>query len=300
MDKKKIVSKEKIITVVTSNYVDHLIPEMLEKSFQAHSKRDFSKKNFQVSVMENSYATSGIVLTLLSFEAYRNRIFYLDKNKINIGSGGLASDLGSVFKNKDVNFPHNFFIELITELLIVRDTIVHNHLYEVEIFNDENWDMIGHRQKLLEDYGDSKRRKSGLVIEHTRKTKNLGLNVQPAKIGFEDLFLVLVIFDLFIGISDNLFVNSYVPFHFSYKFNDDWVNNFSRFLAHYYNNNPNIVGKRKIKKILILISKVFSCFISDRVESFVENKCPECGELGFNQINRVSKCNNCRFEIKLN
>lgn len=299
MDKKKIVNKEKIITVVASNYVDHLIPDMLEKSFQSHSKRDFSKRNFQVSVIENSYATSGIVLTLLAFEAYRNRIFYLDKNKINV-SGGLASDLGNVFKNKDVNFPDDFFIKLITELSIVRDTIVHNHLYEVEIFNDENWDMIGHRQKLLEDYGDGKRRKSGLVIEHTRKTKNLGLNVQPAKIGFEDLFLVLVIFDLFIGISDKLFVNSYVPFHFSYKFNEDWVHSFSHFLAHYYNNNPNIIGNRRIKKVLILISKNFSYFVSDRIENFIENKCPECGEFGFNQINKVSKCNGCNFEIKLN
>ncbi len=291
-------TKQSLVTVVTANYVDLLVPEFVEKSFEAYQKKDFTKRHFQVSIIENTYATAGIVLTLLALEAYRNRIFYLDKKSISRGQ--LAEDISDTFRAKDNSFPEALFTDVLTEMTIVRDVIVHNHLYEVEIVNDGNWDMISHRQKLLEDYGDKKRRKSGLVIEQTRKTKSLKLNVQPGKIGFEDLFKVLVIFDLFVGISNKLLTTSHVPFHFSHKFNGDWIGKLSHFISYYYANNPNKAGVRGLANIFRPLRSQLEAFVPDHTDYFIDDVCPKCGDFGFHQPFRIYRCPACGFEIKLN
>ncbi|MCB9813200.1 MAG: hypothetical protein H6772_02205 [Pseudomonadales bacterium] len=293
----KEINKQKIVTVVAANYVDILIPELLEKSFEAYKKRDFIKKHFQVSVIENTYATAGIVLTILALEAYRNRIYYMLNKPLN--KMGLVKSLSQVFKLKEHSFPNDFFEEILTELVIVRDVIVHNHLYEVEIINDENWEMIGHRQRLLESYGDSKRLNSGLVSERTRKTRNLKLNVQPAKIGFEDLFTVLVIFDSFIGISDRILPNSYVPSRFSFKLDGSYINRLSHLLSHYYSNYSKLTSLHNLTKIYKKLKIQLVPYFTDHKDYFLKNTCPKCGDFGFHQPKKIYKCNNCNFKIEL-
>jgi len=290
--------RQKLVTVVTANYVDLLVPYLLERGFDAYKQKDFTKRHFQVSIIENTYSTAGIVLTLLALEAYRNRIYYLEKKSVRRGK--LAEDLSGIFKLKDSAFPEDLFRDILTEMTIARDVIVHNHLYEVEIINDGNWDMISHKQRLLKDYGDRKRLNSGLVTEQTRKTKNLKLNVQPAKIGFEDLYTILVIFDMFVGISDKLFSNSYVPFHFSHKFNGEWIDRFSHYLSHFYVTNPNKAGINRLRKIYKSLRTSFISFIPDHVDHFLEDVCPKCQDFAFHQPFKIYKCSSCGFEIKIN
>lgn len=294
----KKTSKQKLVTVVTANYVDLLVPDLLEKSFVAYKNKDFTKRHFQVSIIENAYSTAGVILVLLALEAYRNRIYYLEKKSSH--RGRLAEDLSNIFKQKDNAFPEGLFRDILNEMMIVRDVIVHNHLYEVEIVNDGNWDMISHRQRLLKDYGDHKRLKSGLVVEQTRKTKNLKLNVQPAKIGFEDLYTILVIFDMFVGISDKLLSNSYVPFHFTHKFNNSWIDCFSHYLSHFYVTNPNKKSVKRLNKIYKNLRSSFVTFLPEYIDYFLRNICPKCQDFAFHQPFKVYKCFNCGFEIKLN
>lgn len=219
------MQKQKIVTVIGANYPSDLVPELLEKSFSAYSKRDFSKKFFQSSVHENTFATAGVLLTVLAIEAYRNRIFYLEKKEIQ----GVIYDLCKSFKSKNKVFPDKHFRRILDDIFVIRDVIAHNHIYEVEILNDDEWEMIGHNQRLLQGYGDNKRF-SGLVNETTRKTKLLQLNVQPGKIGFEDLFTLLIIFELFVSISKKLYPNSYVPFMFNHQLGNIWHNNLLDYL----------------------------------------------------------------------
>ena len=68
---------QKLITVVTTQYIENVVLDLMKKSFDVYKRRDFKAKQFQVSVLENSYATSAIILAVLGIEAYRNRIFYL-------------------------------------------------------------------------------------------------------------------------------------------------------------------------------------------------------------------------------
>lgn len=292
---KKEVQKQKLVTVIGTNYIEQIVPDLLEKSFDTYCKKDFSKRHFQVSIHENTYSTSAIALVVLGIEAYRNRIYYLEKKKVN---KSVSSDIPTIFSNKDNNFPKQDFEAILTEVFVIRDVIVHNHIYELEVVSDDNWDMVSHRQKLLEGYGDDKKYQK-YVNNRTRKTINLGLNVQPGKIGFEDLFKVLVIFDLFVGISNKLLTNNYVPFHFTRKINGKWVDKLSICLAQFYNQIPNTTYKTSLKKLFDTIKGKFDNFIPDFWDYFLHNVCPQCKEYGFHQPNKITKCNSCGFEIKL-
>lgn len=83
-------SKDTIITV-SANYVDLVIPDLLKKAFEVYNKKDFSRKSFQVSVLENANASAAYILTVLGFESYRNRIFYFEKKKPNRNVGWITA-----------------------------------------------------------------------------------------------------------------------------------------------------------------------------------------------------------------
>ncbi len=287
--------KQTLVTVIGVNYAEQIVPDLLEKSFDTYKKRDFSKRNFQVSVHENTYATSAIVLTVLGIEAYRNRIYYLDNKVV---SRNVSLDIASVFFGKATSFPKQDFEAILNEVFVIRDVIVHNHIYELVVTSDDNWDMVSHRQRLLEGYGDDKKY-INFVNKRTRKTINLGLGVQPGKIGFEELFEVLVIFDLFVGIANKLFQNNYVPFHFAREIDGRWEDRLSKYLAFFYNQIPNKKYKSSLKKILDIIRGKFEKFLPDYWDYFLNNCCPKCKEFGFHQPNNVTKCNSCNFEIRL-
>lgn len=294
MTVKKGIQKQKLVTVIGANYIEQIVPDLLEKCFDTYRKRDFSKRNFQVSVHENTYATSAIVLTVLGIEAYRNRIYYLEKKKV---SRSVSADITSIFGGKDSNFPKRDFEAIMNEVFVIRDVIVHNHIYELEVISDDNWDMVSHRQKLLEGYGDDKKYQE-YVNYRTRKTKNLGLNVQPGKIGFEDLLKVLIIFDMFVGISTKLFTNSYTPFRFSRKINSQWEDRFSIYLSKFYNQIPNKKYKTSLKQLLDSVGGKFDSFIPDFWDFFLHNKCPKCKDFGFHQPSHITKCDSCKFEMR--
>lgn len=280
--KKVSAKKERLITVIGANYVENVVPELFEKSFESYSIKDFSKRYFQVSTHENTFATAGIVLTILAFEAYRNRIYYLEKEKV----GKVPEDLASIFYKKDSSFPKNQLEDVLKEIFVLRDVIIHNHIYKVTVFTDDEWEMIGHRQALLQGYGDDKKFRNS-VNNRTRKTKILGLNVQPIKIGFEDLLTTLIIFDTFVGISNKVLSSAYVPFRFMYEFEGEWIEELSTYLANYYNLIPNVKFKKRFLLLLKNTRKNFQGFLPEIVDCFLNNYCQNCGEYGFHRPKNI-------------
>jgi len=292
----RIARKEKIITVVGANYISYgVVLDLLSKAFEPYCKSPFTRKQFQVSIWENTHATAGVILTVLGIEAYRNRIAYLDKRKI---GKNVASDLSTIFKKKASIFPTGKFEEIIKEVMIMRDSIAHNHIYKVEVHYSQDWTMLGHKQKLLDGYGDSKRF-SGSVVEKTRKTKVLRFNVQPAKIGFEDLFTLLAIFDLFVGISQKVLGNAYLPFNLSYELNGHWEDNLSKVLAYYFELIPNPKFKKQFNSILKSLKADFSSFIDSLNTWVITNICPRCYTFGIDKPNNVVKCCKCTFGVQV-
>lgn len=288
----KEAHREDIITVTGTNYVDLIVPDFLQKCFEVYCKKEFNKKQFQVSIYENAFATAGIVLIILGFESYRNRIFSLEKRQV----GKLVSkDLATIFREKNDKFPEKDFENLLNEIFIIRDVIVHNHIYKVKIFFDSNWEVLGHRQKLVKGYGDAKFR--ALTNSRTKKTNTLKLNIQPGKIGFEDLLLVLIFFDMFFGLSEEILKKGYTPFHFWSEVEGNKAETLNDFISYYYDNIPNIKYKSSLVKTLAPLRNKYKKYMSEYKDCFVGNICFKCGEYGFRKINKKFKCKKCGYEI---
>ena len=247
-----------------------------------------------MSPHENTYATAGIVLTVLGIEAYRNRIYYLEKRTV---SRSVAEDLTVMFKSREANFSEKDFENLLNEVFVLRDVIVHNHIYKVNVEFDGDWQILGHRQELLKGYGDTKFRVS--TNSRTKKTTNLKLNVQPGKIGFEDLFIVLVLFDSFVGLSEKILGRAYVPFHFWKEVNGVGTEDFYKYLTCFYHLIPNQKYVQQLNSILQKIRKEYGQFLPDYNEYFVNNICIICGEFGFRQMNQVYLCKKCGHRVEL-
>ncbi len=296
---------QKIITVVSANYVELLVLDLLEKAFQVYRKRNFQDKHFQVSVLENTYATSAVVLTVLGIEAYRNRIFYLEKKK-RVGRD-VAEDLAKIIDKKTTKFPKGQFQAILDEIFVIRDVIVHNHIYKVTVFYDKDWGILGHRQRLLKGYGNVRFKNS--VNQKTRKTKVLKLNVQPSKIGFEEVYTLLAVFDLLVGLLQRTFSYGHVPFKLMHKISGEWVDNLGKLLAYYYDQIPNVKYAKNFNNFVRSLKGDYSTYVAKHeiiagVEELffertyvINNFCPKCGTFGFHKPQNKMTCPVCKFEI---
>lgn len=289
------VHKEKLITPIGVGFIELIVPNLMQDAFEAYKKRDFTRRYFQVSVWEHTYSAAAVVLAVLGMEAFRNKIYY-HEGKV---PKGVPSDISRILMKKLPSFPHQKFQEIITEVFVVRDVIVHNHIYEVNvILSAQNWNMISHRQKLLEGYGDNKKYERS-VNRQRRRTKLLELNVQPLKIEFEDLFTILVVLDSFIGVTQKAFGPAYVPFHLFERFNDSWAENLSELLTYYYDQIPNTKFVKQIDRLAKELRKDFGSFLPDRSDFFIANTCPKCSSLGFHKLSSISHCNSCGLKIEV-
>lgn len=285
--------KQKVITIVGTSYVEQIVPDLVEKCFDAYKIRDLKRRMFQVSPHENAYATAAILLTDIAIESYVNRVKYLRKEQ---KRGNSYSYISKVLGKINKKFPETVFEEMLLEVFILRDVIAHNHVYSINVGFDSAWNMTSHRQKLQTGYGDQKYKLA--VNLRTRKTRLLGLNVQPSKISFHDLFIVLSVFDLFTSVASSILVGNYVYFHFTHKILGDWVD-YPVFLSHYYNLIPNPKGRDELRVKLDLLRTKFESSISTEKLSFFQNRCYKCGEYGFRQPNDINRCLRCGAEVRL-
>ncbi len=277
------------ITAVGTKFIEVIVLDFLSKSFDYYNKRDFNRRHFRADVFENTYSTAAIVLTVLGIEAYRNRIFCLERKKV---GKYVFQDLSEIIGNKDRNFPKQDFQGILSEIFVVRDVIVHNHIYEVKVFHNRNGEMLGHRQKLLEGYGDTKHLAS--TNPRTKKTNLLKFNIQPLKIGFEDLYKLLAFFDVFVGILRKIFGDGHIPFRLLHKINEKWEDNLSKVLSHYYEQIPNEKYVKQFDSVIKGLKKDYSTFLP-KGTWVVNNFCPKCGTFGLHKPGHTN-CRNCDFE----
>lgn len=290
--------RQKYITVIGSSFLEFVVWGLIDESLRAYLNTDFSKRRFQTSVWEHSHAASAIVLSVIAIEAFRNRIYCLKGIRVD---RNVPDDLCKILRDEKVGFPADKFQNILTEVFVARDVIAHNHIYQVEVFSDKEWVMMGHKQRLLKGYGfDSKYRRS--VNSRTKKTKLLKLNVQPAKIGFEDIFKVLVITDLLIAILQNILGGGYVPFHTSHRRDILHLNNLSKILNYYYEQ----IARRSFVVFLEELSRRLRNDFADYLppyphsNCFISNICPKCSKLGFDRFDDAHYCRKCGLRMGFN
>ena len=179
--------RQEIISCIGIGYIEPILTlykELISNEYSGGSK-------VKVSLRENGYAVSIITLSVLTVESALNRIRYLEKSK---------EENLEFFKNK---FSNKKLYDKLVEIYVIRDLVVHNHIWRIRYTFDESYNETKIYQKLLEGYG-SKKGKSGdwkynhYVNKRTKTTKNLKVNVNPIKLGTNDVKIVLnVLKDLF-------------------------------------------------------------------------------------------------------
>jgi len=178
--------------------------------FSGHSR-------VRVSLRENGYSTSIIVLSILLIESLLNRVRYFEKDK------------RDNLKFFDAKFKNQQLSEKLYEIYVLRDLIVHNHIWRIsyiEKFEKGGYDETKIYQKLLEGYGDKRREKKYIshVDKRRKYTKKLKLNVIPTKVNRGDLIKVFgVMRELFDFLEQQN--KDYLPLStFLFKYNDELLN----------------------------------------------------------------------------
>jgi hypothetical protein len=286
-------NKQKLISVVGGEYINLVVLDLLSKSFGDYKipRKDF----FQIGHLENTYSNSGIILTVASIESYMSRLFHHNKELIVENKLHKMSSLQKYLKMialRDKKFNTTKIPSILAEIFILRDTLMHNHIYDIELEHDGLWNDLSYDQtKVL---GGDKKFNSHVDIRKY-KTKLFNLNVQPLKIGFEELFISLVVYDLFIAINRIVFKDD--PFHLNYNFNSEYENNLSEILSYYHSKNPNDEFKIFINKISKQYFKIESDLFVNQQKSVTNNYCPFCGAFGFYKTKGKHNCAECGEEI---
>lgn len=155
------------------NYVSVLFVNLLQPIFDLFELLERSDpkgpNEVQAGMLENGYAVSVIVLSALVVDSALNRTRYVRnepqrENAIDtlkrLGAGDLAHDIEEVF--------------------VLRDIIVHNHIWTVAMRWDDSSGMVLDSAEKLPAYGDEKFNR--VVDSKTRVTRRLHLDVVPNRI----------------------------------------------------------------------------------------------------------------------
>ena len=162
------------VSVIGFSYLYPLI-DLLDKLLRLEG----SPNEVQASSQENGYASAIIVLSVLMVESAIARA----KCDMKIEKPKSALQF---MRSRFSQYPG---LPILEELFVIRDAIVHNHLWQARITWTQNWDMKLQSAEKWEGSWDSK---LSLVLDpETRKTKILGLNLFPTRIAKDDAILVI-------------------------------------------------------------------------------------------------------------
>lgn len=156
---------EKIVSIIGDSYVDPIV---------TLSERLFSNKLSQNEVLasqyENGYSISLCILTAVWFESWTMRVRYLNGKSPHATTKHPVEFINKLYSD----FP---LYDEMMEVFVLRDTLVHNHLWNIEFL----WEGMKLQDAAKDAFsGDNK------YLQHVdlsaRLTKKLRLNVVPTKV----------------------------------------------------------------------------------------------------------------------
>lgn len=170
--------KDSLVTIIGSSYFEP-ISVLLEKL----NKYDKGSSNeVQAGYFVNGFASSICLLAVVCLESYVMRVRYINKaSQKEVDKVSVPVYLKALYQ--DFPFENELF-----EIHILRDTLAHNHLWEISYSWDNEKDMVLHTVNKSSS-GDKKYKR--YVDTKTNVTKNLGLNINPIKVGSTDVNSVL-------------------------------------------------------------------------------------------------------------
>jgi len=166
-----------LVTIIGDSYFEPIctLLERLDR-FNEHEKG-----NVQSGFFVNGFSVSICLLAVACLESYVMRVRYIKKaSQKDIDKTPVVEYLPKLYQD----FPYT---PDINEIYILRDIIIHNHLWELAIvWNDDGMELTNANQKSL---GDKKY--SAYVDVNKRRTTNLGLTINPIKVGKTEVLKVL-------------------------------------------------------------------------------------------------------------
>lgn len=169
--------KNDMISIIGDSYFEPIcsLLEQLDKFDESASNE------VQSGFFVNGFSASICLLAVACLESYTMRVRYLKKaTQAEINSEPVTKFLPKVF----LGFPYT---EELLEIFIVRDVVIHNHLWEIGFdWTDNGMDLVSASSRST---GDMKYKLQ--VDLNGRTTKKLKLNINPVKIGKNDAMTVL-------------------------------------------------------------------------------------------------------------
>ncbi len=167
-----------LVTIVGDSYIEPICV-LLEKLEEFKEQKNDAQSGFFV----NGFSVSICLLAVACLESYVMRVRFVRKaSQQDIDRTPVVNYLPKLYRN----FPYT--VEL-TEIYILRDIVIHNHLWELGfVWSDDGMSVTSAKKR---NTGDFKYLQN--VDVNARKTKVLGLTVNPIKVGNAEVTKVLQI-----------------------------------------------------------------------------------------------------------
>ena len=170
------------ITVVGSSYYEP-IADLIDRLL-ARSRSGSTPVN--IGHRENGYCCSIVLLLVVTLESYVTRVNFLQRQK---GRKGKRKLKGASVPDYLASLRKKFSLKKsLTEVFVLRDLLAHNHLWTQTVSQHKTHYLILRDAVLDPEFGDYKYSVS--VNQKTRRTKVLGLNVVPTKVGLSEVVKV--------------------------------------------------------------------------------------------------------------
>lgn len=169
--------RRKLVTVLGSAYFQP-IADLIERLIRRKPSKSTRVKSTED---ECGYSAACVLLLVAMFESYTSRIRFSQPGVVQDVDRSAIDVVLSVF-------PKLRYKKALQDVYVLRDLLMHSHLWEIEYEWGGPVPMILKSAKLHTAYGDSKFKKR--VNMHTHRTKALGLSAFPSRVDRRDLLKV--------------------------------------------------------------------------------------------------------------
>lgn len=170
-------SADDVVTVIGSAYLQP-IADLLQNLLRKDPGGPFPGGS---GVRENGYSASIVVLLVAMLESYTSRLRFVRNSEV-VAGGRSAPDLLMEY------FPDLPMKDDLIEIVLVRNVVVHNHIWHLDV---SNYEADLRTIFTPQDLGFQTNKHYGDVVDvASRKTRRLGLNVNPTAVDRRDVLAI--------------------------------------------------------------------------------------------------------------
>lgn len=163
------------IPIIGTNFL-----QPIARLFEELEKEAREPNEVQAAPLDNGFSVSVIVLTILFLESTIQRTQYIKSEE----------SPKKPIKFIRSTYPESGWADKIEELFVVRNVIAHNPIWEAKVYWDDNMTLKLFSAKIADEFGGNRAFKK-VIVQETRKTRLLGINLFPTRISRDDALIVL-------------------------------------------------------------------------------------------------------------